>query len=82
LAYVHHELRRPGVTLMMLSDEDRQQEPDGYRYGGSCEMYRAWESSLSPTMRPAHPAGEQMFRRLCPLDDRIALRPSPVGCPG
>jgi hypothetical protein len=31
LAYVHHELRRPGVTLMMLWDEDRQQEPDGYR---------------------------------------------------
>ena len=31
-AYVHHELRRPGVTLMLLWEEYRQREPDGYRY--------------------------------------------------
>ena len=31
--YVHHERRRPGVTLMLLWEEHRQREPDGYRYG-------------------------------------------------
>jgi transposase len=60
-AYVHHELRRPGVTLMLLWEEYRQREPDGYRYSRWSELYRAWESRLSPTMRRAHPAGERMF---------------------
>jgi len=60
-AYIHHELRRPGVTLMLLWEEYRQREPDGYRYSRWCELYRAWESRLSPTMRQAHPAGERMF---------------------
>jgi len=39
-AYVHHELRRPGVTLMLLWEEYRQREPDGYRYSRWCELYR------------------------------------------
>ena len=30
--HVHHELRRPGVTLMLLWEEYRQAEPDGYGY--------------------------------------------------
>src|SRR6516225_5609817 len=30
-AYVHHELRRPGVTLMLLWEEYRQREPAGDR---------------------------------------------------
>ena len=40
-AYVHHELRRPGVTLMLLWEEYRQREPDGYAYSRWCELYRA-----------------------------------------
>jgi hypothetical protein len=60
-AYVHHELRRSGVTLMLLWEEYRQREPDGYAYSRWCELYRAWEGRLSPTMRQAHPAGERMF---------------------
>src|SRR3984893_15112636 len=60
-AYVHHELRRPGVTLMLLWEEYRQREPGGYAYSRWCELYRAWEGRLSPTMRQAHPAGERMF---------------------
>jgi len=30
--HVHHELRRPGVTLMLLWEEYRQATPDGYGY--------------------------------------------------
>jgi transposase len=60
-AHVHHELRRPGVTLTLLWEEYRQREPGGYGYSRWCELYRAWEGRLSPTMRQAHPAGERMF---------------------
>ncbi len=30
--YVHDELRRPGVMLMLLWEEYQQREPGGYRY--------------------------------------------------
>jgi hypothetical protein len=59
--HVHHELRRPGVTLMLLWEEYQQAEPDGYGYSRWCELYRGWEGRLSPTMRQSHPAGERMF---------------------
>ena len=59
--HVHRELRRPGVTLMLLWEEYRQAEPGGYGYSRWCELYRAWEGRLSPTMRQAHPAGERLF---------------------
>ena len=60
-AYIHHELRRPGVTLLLLWDEYRGREPGGYGYSRWCELYRAWEGRLSPTMRQSHPAGERLF---------------------
>src|ERR1051325_9755970 len=60
-AYIHHELRRPGVTLMLLWEKYRQREPDGYGYSRWCELYRAWEGRLSPRTRQTHPAGERMF---------------------
>jgi len=59
--HVHHELRRPGVTLTLLWEEYRQREPGGYGYSRWCELYRGWEGRLSPTMRQSHPAGERMF---------------------
>ncbi|HUC63963.1 MAG TPA: IS21 family transposase [Stellaceae bacterium] len=58
---LHRELRRPGVTLMLLWQEYRQGEPQGYGYSRFCELYGQWESRLSPTMRQVHPAGERLF---------------------
>jgi transposase len=58
---VHRELRRPGVTLMLLWEEYRACEARGYSYSRWCELYRSWEGRLSPTMRQTHPAGERMF---------------------
>ena len=60
-AVVHRELRRPGVTLMLLWDEYRASTPDGYQYSRWCELYRGWEGRLSPVMRQVHPAGERLF---------------------
>lgn len=60
-ALVHRELRRPGVTLMLLWEEYRATDSGGYGYSRWCELYRAWEGRLSPTMRQVHPAGERLF---------------------
>ena len=60
-AAIHRELRRPGVTLQLLWEEHRGAHPDGYGYSRYCELYRAWEGRLSPTMRQQHVAGERMF---------------------
>ena len=49
------------MTLLLLWEEYRAAEPDGYAYSRWCELYRAWEGRLSPTMRQAHPAGERLF---------------------
>ena len=60
-AAIHRELRRAGVTLQLLWEEHRAAHPDGYGYSRYCELYRAWEARLSPTMRQSHVAGERMF---------------------
>jgi transposase len=60
-AHIHHELCRPGVTLMLLWEEYRQREPDGYGYSRWCDLYRGWAGRLKPTMRQVHLAGEKMF---------------------
>jgi transposase len=60
-AAIHRELRRAGVTLQLLWEEHRAVHPDGYGYSRYCELYRAWEARLSPTMRQSHVAGERMF---------------------
>jgi transposase len=58
---IHRELRRPGVTLQLLWEEHRSAHSGGYGYSRYCELYRAWEGRLSPTMRQVHVAGERMF---------------------
>jgi transposase len=42
-------------------EEHRGAHPDGYGYSRYCELYRAWEGRLSPTMRQLHVASERMF---------------------
>ena len=49
------------MTLQLLWEEHRAAHPDGYGYSRYCELYRAWEARLSPTMRQSHVAGERMF---------------------
>ena len=60
-ARIHAELRRPGVTLMLLWEEYRGGQPDGYGYSRFCDLARGWRGRLSPTMRQTHPAGERLF---------------------
>jgi transposase len=58
---VHRELRRPGVTLMLLWHEYREVHPDGYGYSQFCHHYRAFQQTLDLVMRQEHKAGEKLF---------------------
>jgi transposase len=60
-ARLHAELRRPGVTLLLLWEEYRAGQPDGYGYSRFCDLYATWRGRLSPTMRQTHPLGERLF---------------------
>ena len=58
---LHAELRRPGVTLLLLWEEYRAGQPEGYGYSRFCDLYRDWRAGISPTMRQTHIAGERLF---------------------
>jgi transposase len=59
--YIHRELRRKGVTLMLLWQEYKQIFPDGYQYSRFCDLYSHWAGKLDPVMRQEHRAGEKTF---------------------
>ena len=59
--YIHQELRRKAVTLMLLWQEYKETRPDGYQYSQFCNLYRQWTGHIDPVMRQEHRAGEKMF---------------------
>ncbi len=58
---VHQELRRPGVTLMLLWEEYRAEHPEGFGYRWFCKRYEDWSGALDVVMRQTHRAGEKLF---------------------
>lgn len=61
-SYVHRELRRKGVTLMLLWQEYKEAHPDdGYQYSQFCELYQRFEKKVDVVMRQVHRAGEKAF---------------------
>jgi transposase len=60
---IHHELRRKGVTLMLLWEEYRAEYAERQTYGYSqfCENYRHFAKRLKRSMRQIHRAGEKLF---------------------
>ena len=59
--YIHRQLRRKGVTLMLLWQEYKEVHPNGYQPSQFCHLYRQWAKQLDPVMRQEHRAGEKMF---------------------
>ena len=57
---VHEELKRRGVTLMILWEEHRAEHVDGHGYSRFCELYGEWRRRLSPTMRQTYVAGDKL----------------------
>lgn len=60
-AYLHTELKRKGVTLMLLWEEYQADHRQGYRYSHFCDLYRQWVRKLKISMRQIHKAGEKLF---------------------
>ena len=58
---VHRELKRQGVTLVLLWQEYKAITPDGLQYSQFCEAYRQWTGKLDLVMRQNHRAGETLF---------------------
>jgi len=58
---VLHDLGTKGVTLQLLWQEYRGNEPEGYGYSQFCELYRRWSVKLNPVLRMNHKAGEKCY---------------------
>ncbi len=58
---VHQELRRKGVTLELLWQEYKAEQPDGFQYSAYCGHYRRWRQRLTLSMRQTHTPGERLF---------------------
>lgn len=58
---IHKELKRKGVTLMLLWGEYKEQHPQGLGYSQFCNLYRGWSKHLDVWMRQPHKAGEKLF---------------------
>lgn len=60
---LHHELRRKGMTLMLLWEEYRADyaERHTYSYSQFCENYRRFAKQIKRSMRQIHRAGEKLF---------------------
>ncbi len=60
-AALARELKRVGVNLMVLWEEYREAQPEGYGYSRFCDLFREFEQRLSPVMRQHHAAGDKVF---------------------
>jgi transposase len=62
-ALMHQELRRKGMTLMLLWQEHSERHPDEtiHSYSQFCENYRRFAKTLKRSMRQIHRAGEKLF---------------------
>jgi len=58
---IHEEMKRRSVTLVLLWQEYRAEQADGYGYSRFCDLYGEWRKTISATMRQTHPAGEKLF---------------------
>ena len=58
---IQTELKRRGVTLLLLWQEYLAEQPTGYSYTRFCELHKIWRQTVSATMRQTHLAGERLF---------------------
>ncbi|MBV9677366.1 MAG: IS21 family transposase [Acidobacteriaceae bacterium] len=56
------EMRKhPHLTLQLLWEEYRAQQPGGYGYSRFCDLYRRWQQTQDVVLRQEHRAGEKLF---------------------
>ncbi len=65
-ALVHQELKRKGVTRLLLWQEyEAIFTREAYGYSQFCELYRRWRVQHQSIMRQVHRAGEKLFVDYC-----------------
>lgn len=60
-SYIHKELGRKGVTLVLLWQEYLEKHPKGYSYSRFVFLYEEWKSCSNIWMPQKHKAGEVSF---------------------
>lgn len=60
-AAMDKELRKRGVTWMLLLQEYRVQHPVGFGYTWFCTHFDAWKGRVRPSMGQTHVGGEKVF---------------------
>ena len=73
---IQKEVKKKGVTLLLLWMEFKRDHPDGYQYSQFCASYRKWKSNLDLSMRQDHKAGEKLFVDYCGLSIPVTDRNS------
>lgn len=67
------EMRKKNVTLALLWDEYKANQPSGYQYSQFCKLYSDFTDHVDCCMRQCHLAGEKLFVDYCgqtvPLTD-------------
>jgi transposase len=63
--HIYQELKRPHVTLQLLWQEYKEENPDGLQYSWFNEIYGKWRKKLNICMRQEHRAGEKLFVDYC-----------------
>ena len=59
--HVAIELKKTGVTLMILWNEYQREHPGGYSYSQFCYHFQVWRNASKITMHIEHKAGDKMF---------------------
>jgi len=60
MSYIFYELKKKGVTLMLLWEEYKEAYPEGLMYTQFCTRYREFKKSLKLSMHIEHKAGIEM----------------------
>lgn len=60
-ATLQAELKRPGVTRLLLWQEYKSAHPDGWQYSVFCDQYRRWLATQDLVLRQHHVPGEKCF---------------------
>lgn len=58
---VDKELKKKGVTRLLLWEEYKRNNPDGYCYSQFKRYYAQWKAQVNPTMRMEHKAGDKLY---------------------
>jgi transposase len=61
MGYIHKEMQKKGLTLTLLWEEYKSENPDGLMYTQFCERYREFRKQNNVYMHKVYKAGERVM---------------------